>query len=90
MTGLTIDVEWSYGAGDSINSNTNFEAVEGAGVNANVCVDMFLAPDKSDSLSTKVSTFEVMVWLGRFGAATDPLGFDVGSLETKTIGGTTL
>ena len=90
MTGLPIDVSWSYGPGSSITSSTDIAALTEANVNANVCVDIFLAPDKSAASDTTRSTFEIMVWLGRFGDSTLPLGFEDGALDTRTISGTTL
>ena len=90
MTGITIDVEWSYHPGSEVQPSTDYDGLIDASVNANVCVDMFLAPDKSDSSNTSLSTFEVMVWLGQFGNSTIPLGLEDGSLEAYIIDGTTL
>lgn len=90
MSGLTIDVSWAYDAGSTAEATTNYDAVAEAQINANVCVDMFLASDTTDAESTTKSSYEVMVWLGRFGAATDPLGWLNGTQDTREINGTTL
>ena len=90
LTGLTLDVSWAYDPGNAIQVSTDYDSLAAANVNANVCVDMFLSPDKSNSSSTTASTFEVMVWLGRLGAATDPLGFLEGAQDQREINGTTL
>ena len=90
MSGLLVDVSWTYNAGNSIRDTTGYAGLEAASVNANVCLDMFLSPNATSATSTTKTSYEVMVWLGRLGAATDPLGFELGSLDTRTINGTTL
>lgn len=81
---------WAYAPGSRISTVTDYNGLAKDDVNANVCVDMFLSSNKNDATSTTKSTHEVMVWLGRFGAATDPLGFDLGVLDTRIVNGTTL
>lgn len=90
MSDLTLDVEWSYDPGNAHKDTTDNAALEAAGVNANVCIDSFLASNQKDANSTTESDYEVMVWLGRFGNATDPLGYANGSVKTRTISDTTL
>ena len=90
LTGLSVDVSWSYNSGSSIKDSTDYDGLSANDVNANVCVDMFLAPNQTSATSTTDSAYEVMVWLARLGAATDPLGFALGILDTRTINGTAL
>ena len=92
MTGLNVDVSWSYGVGSTSrpSKTTDVGAMEEAGVNANVCVDMFMSSGKDDSSSTTDSSYEVMIWLGRFGPDTNPLGFDSGALKTRELYGVNL
>jgi hypothetical protein len=59
-------------------------------MNANVAVDMFFDANKDTSSKSTKAAHEVMVWLGMFGPATQPIGFQVGSLVTKSINGTSL
>jgi len=59
-------------------------------MNANVAIDMFFDSSKSSSSETTKADHEVMVWLGMFGPATQPIGFKLGSIITKSVNGTTL
>jgi hypothetical protein len=90
MSTLALDVAWSYNVGDTPTNSTDSSAISAAGMNANVCVDMFLASDKNKSTSTTDAQFEVMVWLGRYGAATQPIGILQGARDTFTVNGTQL
>ncbi|KAF2104152.1 concanavalin A-like lectin/glucanase [Rhizodiscina lignyota] len=85
---LFLDVTWTYGLGNYIHNETNSTNLEAAGVNANVAVDMFFAKDKTNSTSTTDSDYEVMVWLGRWGAAVDPIGLASGIKANHSINGT--
>lgn len=93
MSGLTLDVKWSYNVdiGSTLDAdNSNFDALAAENVNANVALDLFLAADDQDALSTTDSDYEVMVWLGRLGAYTLPLGYDTGSVVTREVNGVSL
>ena len=91
MSGLTLDVEWSYNTGNDLVAETSdYDALAAENVNANVALDLFLAADEQDALSTTESDYEVMVWLGRLGAYTLPLGFLNGSVETREVSGVSL
>lgn len=88
---LTLDVTWSYNVGNElIADSSDYDALADENVNANVALDFFLAEDDQDSLSTTESDYEVMIWLGRFGAATSPLGYEVGSVATRKVEGASL
>ncbi|OCL02672.1 glycoside hydrolase family 12 protein, partial [Glonium stellatum] len=88
LSSLTLDVEWTYGLGNYAHNETNNTAIAAGGVNANVAVDMFLANDRDNSTSTSDAAYEVMVWLGRWGDATDPIGLFNGSRATHDANGT--
>ena len=90
LSALTIDIEWTYGLGNYVHNETNNTNMAEAGVNANVAVDMFLANDRNKSASTTDSEYEVMVWFGRWGDATDPIGLFDGSQATHDVNGTIL
>lgn len=90
LSALTIDIEWTYGLGNYVHNETNNTNIAEAGVNANVAVDMFLANDRNKSASTTDSEYEVMVWFGRWGDATDPIGLFDGSQATHDANGTIL
>lgn len=53
---------------------------------------MFLDDDKNSAQDSTKAKYEVMVWFGTFGAATQPIGYQngAGALTTETINGTTL
>ncbi|KAF1990737.1 glycoside hydrolase family 12 protein [Aulographum hederae CBS 113979] len=88
METLILDAVWTYGLGSVIVNDTDSASLTEAGLNANVAVDMFLASDKQKSTSTTDSDYEVMVWLGRWGNATQPIGILDGSKDTHEINGT--
>ena len=90
LSTLDIDVSWSYAVGDVVASSTDDAALVAAGMNANVCLDMFLDADPTNSASTNASAYEVMVWLGAYGLATQPIGLPNGSQQIVTINQTSL
>ena len=85
MSGLTLDVKWSYAIGDKVENTTDSLALDDINMNANVCVDMFLDSSKNSAGETSDSRYEVMVWLGRYGDATQPIGLLNGALETQLV-----
>lgn len=90
ITSIPISTVWSYGLGNNIQNGTNNTILEAAKVNANVAIDMFIANNKTNADSTTESDFEIMIWFGRWGEATDPIGLLQGSKATHEINGTTL
>lgn len=92
LTGLQIDTQWTYQLGGLKEQTTTIDvaALTKAELNANVCVDMFVAANEAESKITEKADFEVMVWLGKFGASADPLGYTKGVRATKTVGGVDL
>ncbi|KAK3044042.1 hypothetical protein LTS18_002324 [Coniosporium uncinatum] len=50
---------------------------------------MFIAADATNSSSTTDSAYEVMIWFGRWGDATQPIGIAEGSQDNHVINGTT-
>jgi len=86
MSSLKVDVEWTYGAGrDVLATGANGPDLDAAGMNANVCVDMFLDPVADNSGVTNKAAYEVMVWLGRYGPATLPIGYLQGVAVILTV-----
>lgn len=90
LSSVNVDLKWSYGVGDTAADQTDTSALTTAELNANVAIDMFLDSDATNSQSTEKAKFEVMVWLGMFGTATQPIGFAQGAITTQTIGDATL
>lgn len=84
---IDVDVEWYYGVGSSEPTTVDISALTSANVATNVAIDMFLDDDKSKSTDPEKAEFEVMVWLGAFGTATQPIGLADGSKATETING---
>lgn len=68
-------MDWAYGVGTVVVDTTDGANLDAATLNANVCVDMFLDPDAASSGLTDKAAFEVMVWLGRYGTSTLPIGY---------------
>ena len=46
-------------------------------------------PDPKNATSTVNAKYEVMIWLGVFGASTQPIGLAQGAVATQVINGTT-
>ena len=92
LSALTIDVMWTYGAGPSVVPQLEPAGlgIGAAEMNANVCIDTFLDSDPVKAQNTSSSKYEVMVWFGQFGLATDPIGFLQGVQDTETVNGTEL
>jgi Glycosyl hydrolase family 12 len=90
LSSLTLDVSWSYGLGNSAPNETDNGQLSTADMNANVALDMFLGPDATKSTNTTTASYEVMLWLGRWGAATQPIGLPQGSKATLAVNDTTL
>ncbi|KAK2046696.1 concanavalin A-like lectin/glucanase [Colletotrichum somersetense] len=95
LAGVDVDVEWSYSVGNyttdgAAATDTNEAELTENDTNANVAIDMFLDDDKDSATDSTKAKFEVMVWFGTFGAATQPIGYQggAGALTTQTINGT--
>lgn len=88
MSNLALDVKWSYAVGEKVKKTTDSPALDEIELNANVCVDMFLDADKLVANVTHQSSYEVMVWLGRYGTATQPIGNLQGVVVTLEVNGT--
>ncbi|CRK11639.1 xyloglucan-specific endo-beta-1 like protein [Verticillium longisporum] len=88
LTEVNVDVEWTYGLGNDTVDKTDVTALEAKEVNTNVAIDMFLDSDKTTAKDSTKAAFEVMVWLGAIGPATQPIGLPEGSVATDSINGT--
>ena len=84
---IPVDVEWTYGLGTKAANSTDVAALEAANVNTNVAIDMFLDPDMNSAQSTTQAKYEVMVWLCKIGAATQPIGYP-NAVATESVNGT--
>jgi len=85
ISALKLNTNWTYGLGDSVALINNDAELAGENLNANVCVDMFIDPDANSSQSTTTAAYEVMVWLGRWGTATLPIGYVEGERLILTV-----
>ncbi|CRG91976.1 hypothetical protein PISL3812_09030 [Talaromyces islandicus] len=88
-----MDVEWTYGVGNKPSPTTDEAALNTENLNANVAIDMFLDSDKTTSSNSSQAKFEIMIWFAKFGASTDPIGYDAtkaknGVVTTTTVNGT--
>ena len=82
---LKVNTNWTYGLGDDIAASNDDASLSAANLNANVCVDMFADADATNSQDTTTAAYEIMVWLGRWGAATLPIGWDEGERLILTV-----
>jgi hypothetical protein len=85
VSGLKLNANWTYGLGDSAASVNDDTSLSAENLNANVCVDMFVDPDATNSQDTTTAAYEVMVWLGRWGSATLPIGWLEGERLILTV-----
>jgi len=90
ISSLILDVSWTYAAGDDAATEVDPSSLSADNLNANVAVDMFLSDDQATSGDPSNASHEVMVWLGQYGLATQPLGMDTGVVTTQSVNGTTL
>ncbi|KZL69398.1 xyloglucan-specific endoglucanase [Colletotrichum incanum] len=95
LTNVNVDVEWSYSVGNyttdgAAATDTNEAELTENDTNTNVAIDMFLDDDKESAKDSTKAKYEVMVWFGTFGAATQPIGYQngAGAITTETINGT--
>jgi hypothetical protein len=85
MTALRVSTNWTYGLGDTVAPTNDDASLSAEDLNANVCVDMFVDPDATSSQSTTTAAYEIMVWLGRWGPATLPIGWLQGERLILTV-----
>jgi hypothetical protein len=90
LQSLTLDVQWNYAVGNDPSDTTDLDALTAANLNCNVAVDMFLSEDETKAENSTLASYEVMVWLGRFGPSTQPLGFTTTPALQQQAGGLTL
>lgn len=90
VSAIDFITEWHYGVGDAKPNTTNVNELNAVDLNSNVAIDMFLDADSTKATSSVDAKYEVMVWFGVFGPATEPIGLRQGSLKTETVSGTTL
>lgn len=87
---VDIDVTWSYALGSAATEVTDATALTTADLNTNVAIDMFMDSDATKATSTVDAKYEVMIWLGKYGAATEPIGLQKGAVATEYVNGNTL
>jgi hypothetical protein len=90
LNSLTLNVDWNYAVGNEATTTTDDNSLTTANMNANVALDMFLSVDQTKASNSTLAEHEVMVWLGKYGSSTDPLGNDNPALLTQEVGGVTL
>jgi hypothetical protein len=85
VSGLTLNTKWTYGLGDEAATVNDDASLSAENLNANVCLDMFVDADATKSQSTTGAAYEIMVWLGRYGTATLPIGWLEGERYIITV-----
>jgi hypothetical protein len=86
---INFETEWYYGVGNDRPIAVDVAALTTAQLDANVAVDMFLDSDPDKATDTTQAKYEVMIWLGQYGASTQQIGLDQGSIATQVVNGTT-
>lgn len=89
VTAINFETEWYYGVGDTRPDSIDVAALTAAALDANVAVDMFLDSDPDKATDTTQAKYEVMIWLGQYGASTQQIGLEEGAIATQVINGTT-
>lgn len=90
LSAVDVDVQWTYGPGNSSAASTNTAELTQNNLNANVAIDMFLDADSTQAQNPEKADYEVMIWFAAIGTATDPIGMSAGVVTTKIVNGTTL
>ncbi|KAJ9209410.1 CAZyme family GH12 [Paecilomyces variotii] len=85
---LMLDLEWTYGVGDSAAATTDIAQLTDQSVNTNVAIDMFFDSDKAISGNSTEAKCEVMIWFATVGDAAQPIGLNKGIVSSKTLNGT--
>lgn len=90
-----MEVDWTYGMGNDPAPTTDDDALNAAGLNANVAIDMFLDSDETVASNSSKAKYEIMVWFAQYGTSTDPIGYNNtlpnnGRLTTRNVNGTVL
>lgn len=91
MTQVNLDLQWTYGVGNTVASSTNKDSLTAQNLQTNVAMDMFFDSDQTRATNSSLADFEVMVWFAMVGASAQPLGYDPNtSVAARTLNGTTL
>ncbi|OQV03954.1 hypothetical protein CLAIMM_08918 isoform 2 [Cladophialophora immunda] len=89
VSAINFETEWYYGVGNDRPDVMDIAALTAAALDANVAVDMFLDSDPDKATDTVQAKYEVMIWLGQFGASTQQIGLPEGAIATQVVNGTT-
>ncbi|KIW96917.1 uncharacterized protein Z519_02308 [Cladophialophora bantiana CBS 173.52] len=89
VSAINFETEWYYGVGDDRPDVLNVADLTAAQLDANVAIDMFLDSDPDKATDTVQAKYEVMIWLGQFGASTQQIGLPQGAIATQVVNGTT-
>ncbi|KAG6007358.1 hypothetical protein E4U21_006062 [Claviceps maximensis] len=88
---IDFDVNWFMSLQNNSKVEITDEDVTANGINANIAIDLFMDKDSDKAGKPEEASHEIMVWFGRFGPDTFPVGkttiADKG-LKTKTLNGT--
>ncbi|KAF2752903.1 concanavalin A-like lectin/glucanase [Pseudovirgaria hyperparasitica] len=83
LSQLDLSLEWAMkpsslieGLSDDPTTSPNADALDAIGIEANVVMDLFCDADANRSRTPAKQRYEIMVWLGRFGRASEPIGMD--------------
>lgn len=86
---LFVDVDWTYAIGDDPAAVADEDSLVAGNLNCNVAVDMFFDSNSGKANNETIASHEVMVWLGQYGLATQPLGLSSTPADTASVNGTT-
>ena len=89
VTAINFETEWYYGVGDHRPDIIDIASLTAAQLDANVAVDMFLDSDPDTAIDTTKAKYEVMIWLGQYGASTQQIGLKEGAIKSTIVNGTT-
>ena len=89
VSSINFETEWYYGVGAERPQAVDVAALTNAQLDANVAVDMFLDSDPNKAVDTTQAKYEVMIWLGQYGASTQQIGLERGPISSQVVNGTT-
>lgn len=91
MSEVNVDVDWTYGIGDSLVESTPADSdLTADGLNTNVAIDMFFDTDKTTAQNSSAAKYEVMVWFADIGASAQTIGQSAGVVTSRTLDNTVL
>lgn len=87
---MNVDLQWTYGVGNTPAAATNEAELTSASVSTNVAIDMFMGNTTDNAKQSSEASHEVMVWFAKIGPRSHVIGQEFGIVASKVLNGTVL